>query len=180
MAAFPKIPTDFGSSSAVTNIPRCKFCGNVYRTIVELVQHEKIHQHQLQCKFCPHFRNVQDCRNRLHPQILRVYVCHMCGFECPSKDILTKHLDYHFEQQIFETILNMEQENNECVRLKNNFFSGNYHSDINNLLFYLTDPHDQHYARLLTRKVACQICSQNLCAFEYKLHLKIVHSMGNN
>lgn len=171
--------TNMASSSTVTNIFRCKFCGNGFRTITELVQHEKLHQLQLQCKHCPHFSNVQNSRNHINQHILRVYVCHMCGFECISKDILTKHLDYHFEQQIFENILNMEQERGQCVQLKNNFFSGNYHSDINNLLFFLTDPNDQHYARLLTRKIACQICAQKLCVFEYGLHLRTAHSMGN-
>lgn len=167
------ISSDTESCSDTTKTYYCNFCGNGYQTVAELAEHEKLHQ--IQCRICSQFLNVQSYRDHFQQHILRVYACYICGFECICKEVLTRHLDYHFEQQTFDNILNMEQEYNVYPYSKSYFSPENFHSNMNNLLFFLTYPHDHQYARNLIRKVACHVCFQEVSVFEYELHLKVAH-----
>ncbi|RZC37697.1 hypothetical protein BDFB_011156 [Asbolus verrucosus] len=168
-----KVSSDTESGSDTGKTFYCSSCGDGYQTAAELAGHEKVHQ--FHCKICNQVLNGQNYRDHLEKHILRVYVCHLCGFEFICKEVLMGHLDYHFEQQTFENILNMEQDYNMYAFCNTNFSSGDYCSNINNILLFLTYPYDHHYSRNMFMKVVCDICYQEFHIYDYEKHLKVAH-----
>lgn len=151
----------------------CSFCGTVFQNVSELVAHES--QHQYYCKLCNRVFTTPSFKEHIEQHFVRIYVCHLCGFEFFCKDVLLGHLGYHFEQQTFENILNMEQDYNMYGFCNTTFSSGDYHSNINNILFFLTYPYDHLYSRNMFMKVVCDICYQEFFIYEYERHMKIAH-----
>ncbi|XP_063915746.1 zinc finger protein 90-like [Zophobas morio] len=168
-----KTSSDTESGSDSGRIFYCNFCGNGYQTVAELTQHENMHQYY--CKLCNLIFNIPNHREHMDQHIVRIYVCHLCGFEFICKDMLIGHLGYHFEQQTFEHILNMEQDYNMYGFCNTNFASGDYYSNITNILFFLTYPYDHYYSRNMFMKVVCDICYQEFYIYDYERHMKIAH-----
>jgi hypothetical protein len=148
----------------------CNFCGSGYQTVAELTEHETHHQYY--CKLCDQAFTFPNHKEHLEQHLLRIYVCHLCGFEFVCKEVLVGHLGYHFEQQTFENILNMEQDYNMYGFCNTNFSAGDYRSNINNILFFLTYPYDHYYSRNMFMKVVCDICYQEFYVYDYDRHLK--------
>ncbi|XP_044253702.1 zinc finger protein 616-like [Tribolium madens] len=151
----------------------CTFCGSAFQTIAELLNHESYHQYY--CKLCNRIFYMSNHKEHISQHLPRIYVCYLCGFEFGCKEVLLGHLGYHFEQQTFENILNMEQDYNVYGFCSPNFTSGDYYSNISNILFFLTYPYDHNYSRGMFMKVVCDICYREFFIHDYERHMQTVH-----
>ncbi|EFA07976.1 hypothetical protein TcasGA2_TC005558 [Tribolium castaneum] len=151
----------------------CTFCGSGFDSTAELLNHEQHHQYY--CKLCNRIFFLANYKEHFEQHLLRVYVCYLCGFECVCRELLLGHLGYHFEQQTFENVLNMEQDYNVYGFCSPNFTSGDYHSNISNILLYLTYPYEHNYSRGMFMKVVCDICYREFGIYDYERHMRNAH-----
>src|SRR5699024_9154778 len=73
-----KTSSDTDSASDAGRIFYCNFCGNGYQSMNELEQHESMHQYY--CKLCNQIFNIPNHREHIEQHVVRIYVCHLCGF----------------------------------------------------------------------------------------------------
>lgn len=41
--------------------------------------------------------------------MIKVFVCHICGYEFPLKVLLERHFDSHVESSVLDSVLDMEE-----------------------------------------------------------------------
>lgn len=87
----------------------CHTCGNAYSTKRKLIEHFKCHEKK--CSICnQNFSTVEAYKSHLKKHLLKIYVCHLCGYEFSHKTMLLDHLDAHIEDDIFDNVFELEQD----------------------------------------------------------------------
>ncbi|XP_066251513.1 uncharacterized protein [Euwallacea similis] len=162
--------SDAGRVNAFNDIKVfCSKCGNGYKDEKLLIEHMKVHE--THCRVCNEiFPTEQSFKEHIKAHIFKVFVCHLCNYEFPVKEMLQRHYESHVEDSVLDSVIDMEQE----YSLRPCPLSSLPHQEsISNILYFLTSDNDLYGSQI--PKIRCDICLNEVFYSDYESHMQNVH-----
>lgn len=144
----------------------CKKCGSGYKTATELDDHMSIHD--TVCNLCNiTFSDEFVYKEHMRLHVVKLFLCHVCKEEFPSKELLCNHFEQHVASRILENVLDMEDDYGVTYAPRPQM---NYSDSISNIICYLKDGYD-------LMKIVCDICGLEVFVCDYEQHIQSTHCL---
>lgn len=103
-------------------------------------------------------------------QIIKLYVCSICSAEFYYKQTLNTHINNHMEHDLYEMVLDMEE---DYFLPEYTCLNSDYETSITNILNFLDEPYNYFLDNSMFFQTTCKYCGASMNLFEHEHHLTL-------